>query len=134
MKMRRITYLFAILLVLYFIPGCDDSIAPDDLDNRPIPDSSISFSQHIQPVLEFKCVPCHYGGNSQGNIRLETWSDVINPLITTIYDPDNSRLVWVVEGRPGVAIMPPVASPYPPFTSRQLFGLRKWIEEGAKDN
>jgi hypothetical protein len=47
-------------------------------------------------------------------------------------EPQNSRLIWVVEGISGGSPMPPAG--YPNMTINQIKGFRTWVGEGAKNN
>jgi hypothetical protein len=129
-------YLYAFLLtcctaLFYF--GCDDTST--DIDDEVIPESNVSYSMHIQPVFNIKCVNCHGVGIVEGGLDLTNWSGTkADPRIIVDSLPDNSVLVWTIEGRPGFPFMPPVASPYLPLTDNQLRGVKTWIAEGAKNN
>ena len=48
-------------------------------------------------------------------------------------DPDNSYLVWKIEGRPEIsgARMPRGRAPLP---QAQIDAIRQWIADGAQDN
>jgi hypothetical protein len=126
------------LLVLFFITmsysGCKDQLTGSDVDNRVIPDSNVSYSQHIQPVFNIKCTNagCHEDAARAGGISLTTCaSTTADPSVVFPGEPDNSRLVWAIEGI-GNFPMPPVG--YPPLTSNQIKGIRTWIKEGANCN
>ncbi|RPI75944.1 MAG: hypothetical protein EHM47_01160 [Ignavibacteriales bacterium] len=121
------------ILLLIFYTGCDDSFT--DVDNNDIPDSNVSFSKHIQPVFNIKCVNCHGVGITEAGLDLTTWSGTVaDPSIVFPGEPDNSRLVWSIEGNPVVQPMPPLGSSYLPLTQDQRKGVRTWVKEGAKNN
>lgn len=125
----------AMFLILVFTFGCDDTITDNDIDNRIIPDSLVSFSQHIQPVFEVKCVSCHDDNTRAGGLSLTTWaSTTADGRVVVPGSPDNSVIVWTVEGKAGIAPMPPLNAPFRPFNLNQVKGLKKWIEEGAQPN
>jgi len=93
----------------------------------------VSFSQHIYPVLNIKCnnAGCHDDQTRAGGISLTTWANVVaDPTVVFPGEPQNSRLVWSIEGINYP--MPPVG--YPTLTKNQIEGIKKWIEEGAKNN
>jgi len=122
-----------ILLLLY--SGCDDSST--NIDDKEIPASNVSYSQHIQPVFNVKCVNCHGVGTTEAGLDLTTWSGTIaDPSIVVPNEPDNSKLVWTIDIPPksGFPQMPPVGSPYRPLTENQIRGVRTWIAEGALNN
>jgi len=120
-------------IIISFL-GCDDTITVQDLDRREIPDSNVSYSMDIAPVFELKCVSCHGNGIFEGGIDLSIWSGIVDPRIVIPGEADTSPLVWSIEWRPGSLRMPPEASPFLPLTSKQIQGVKTWIDEGAENN
>jgi len=119
------------LLISY---SCDDTITQEDLDNRQIPSSNVSYSQHIQPVFDAKCnyAGCHNGRDMAGGLSLTNYyNTTADYLIVAPGLPENSKLVWSIEGR-GTNPMPPVGRW--PLTKNQIDGIKTWIKEGAKNN
>jgi hypothetical protein len=132
--MNKVLYLILLVssAIIYF--GCDDTITVQDIDNREIPDSNVSFSKDIAPIFELKCVSCHGSGSLEGGVDLTTWAGVVDPRIVIPGEADTSPLVWTIEQRPGFPIMPPRDSPFLPLTLKQIQGVITWINEGAKNN
>lgn len=132
--MKRIALIFSILLTLV---ACDDTLTVQNVDDKPIPVSNVSFADHIYPVFQVKCAfsGCHASPNPADGIDLTTWSNVTaDPNIVFPGEPDLSRLVWSIEGnKPPIQPMPPVGYSRP-VTANQLKGIRTWIDEGALDN
>lgn len=125
---------FCLLSLSTFI-SCDDTITVDDVDKKVIPDSSISFSQHLYPVLQVKCAfsGCHIGPSPQAGLDLSTWSGTTaDPNVVLPGYPELSSLVWSIEGVAGFPPMPPIG--YRPLTVNQINGIRIWIKEGALNN
>lgn len=119
-----------------FIFSCDDTLTVEDVDNKPMPQSNISYSQNIYPVLQVKCAfsGCHASPNPSQGLDLSTYSGVTaDPNIVFPGEPDLSRLIWAIEGRPPIEPMPPIGYARP-VTTEQLRGIKKWIEEGAENN
>ncbi len=129
--------LFLIIIISFLLlQSCDDTLTVQNVDDKPIPASNVSFSQHIYPVLQVKCAfsGCHASPNPSNGINLSTWSNVTaDPNIVFPGEPDLSRLVWSIEGRSGISPMPPVGYSRP-VTAKQLQGIKTWIDEGALDN
>jgi mono/diheme cytochrome c family protein len=126
--------IFPLILLLFYM-GCDDTTT--NIDKEVIPDSNVSYSQHIQPIFNAKCINCHGAGTTEAGLDLTTWAGTTaNPSIVSKGEPDNSILVWTVEypARAGFPQMPPLDSPYLPLTPNQLRGLKTWIAEGAEYN
>jgi hypothetical protein len=120
--------IFSLLII-----GCkDQGVAIDD---QEIPDKDVSYSMHIQPVFEYHCTPCHNEQTREAGLSLTSWAmTTADPSIVFPGEPDNSKLVWAIEGRAGIAFMPPIGSPYKPLNQNQVNGIRTWIEEGAESN
>lgn len=121
------------IILILFYAGCDDSST--EIDSKEIPDSNVSYSEHIQPVFNIKCVNCHGVGTVEAGLDLTTWSGTVaDPSVVVPGEPNNSKLVWSIEGNPAVQPMPPPGSAYLPLTSDQVRGVKTWIAEGAKNN
>lgn len=127
-------YKISLMLILFSFSACDDTINQDDLDNVIIPSTNISFAEHIQPIFNARCnnSGCHNDGDRAGGLSLTSHANATESfLIVAPGSPDNSVLVWAIEGRT-TEPMPPVG--YRPLTSNQIQGIRNWIKEGAKNN
>ncbi|MBZ0199269.1 MAG: hypothetical protein K8H86_05345 [Ignavibacteriaceae bacterium] len=134
MKIIYSILLLAVIVVLSGSMGCKDTVTGEDIDNRKIPESNVSFAQDVYPILNVKCASsnCHNQETRAGGYAFTSWTSVYSPELLVPGDPDNSRLVWTIEARPGVAAMPPVGYAY--LTANQIKGIRTWITEGAKNN
>ncbi|MBK7629606.1 MAG: hypothetical protein IPJ23_02600 [Ignavibacteriales bacterium] len=133
---KIIKHIIITVLAIIFFTSCDDTLTIDNVDDKPMPDKNISFSQNIYPILQVKCAfsGCHASPNAADGIDLSTWANVTaNPNIVFPGEPDLSRLVWAIEGRAGISPMPPVGYARP-VTATQLQGIKTWINEGALDN
>lgn len=119
---------------LIIFTRCDDTITVVDVDNRIIPDSLVSYQDHIVPVLQAKCYYCHGNGRYEAGLDLTIHTRFVDGRIVVPFEPETSILIWRVEGRAGIGEpMPPIGSA-PPLTDNQLKGFRTWIKEGAKNN
>lgn len=127
-------YLIQIILILFvLLTSCDDTITVIDVDGRIIPDSNVSFAEHIVPVLQAKCYACHDGGTNSHSPNMTLHTNIVDGRIVVPGDPETSVLIWTVEPRAGFPKMPPNGTA-PPLTQNQLQGFRTWIEEGAENN
>lgn len=129
--------IIVIVFITFFFISCDDTLTVENVDDRDIPLTNVSFSQDIYPIFQVKCAfsGCHAGPNPADGIDLSTWANVTaNPNIVFPGEPDLSRLVWSIENRAGISPMPPVGYAKPVTTDKQLPGIKTWIKEGAKDN
>ncbi len=132
MKQIRIILFFLTIVTLFL--ACDDTLTNQDIDNKIIPPSNVSFSEYIQPVFQIKCnnTNCHNSQDRAGGLSLDNHAEATsNFLVVMPGTPDNSKLIWSIEGRSTNA-MPPVG--WPPLTKNQITGIRTWIKEGAKNN
>ena len=130
--LKRLLILISIPLWLIVYYGCDDTITVQDVDTREMPDSNVSYKQDIAPIFELKCVSCHGNGRLDAGLDLTLWTGFVDGRIVVPGVPDNSVLVWSIEGNPVVSPMPPIT--VPPLTLDQVRGVRTWINEGALNN
>lgn len=125
-----------IFISILFLQSCDDTLTVKNVDDEDIPANNVSFTEHIYPVFYVKCAfsGCHAQPNPADGIDLSTWSGVTaDPNIVFPFEPDLSRLVWSIENRAGISVMPPIGYARP-VTLDQIEGIRTWIDEGALDN
>ncbi len=125
-----------IIGLVFSVIGCDDTLTVQNVDDKVIPDSNVSFAEHIYPVFQVKCAfsGCHSSSNPADGIDLSTWAGVTaDPNIVFPGEPDLSRLVWAIEDTPPISPMPPVGYAKA-VTENQLTGNKTWIKEGAKNN
>jgi hypothetical protein len=128
--MKKI-FKYTILFLFVLLISCDDAITSEDIDKLIMPDSNVSYAQHIAPVFEVKCVLCHNDSRNEGGINLSSWVKATSDLRIIFPGSDStSVLVWTIERLP----------PYPPMPPNQwlvrnhIDGIRTWIREGAKNN
>lgn len=123
-----------ISLLTFLLAGCDDTSTNADIDSVVIPTSNISFNKYILPIFDYKCnnANCHSSSGRAGGLSLDSYASVTsNSLVVYPGVPDNSKLVWAIEGRT-VSPMPPIG--YPVLLPTQVKAIRTWISEGAKNN
>ena len=124
--------IFVSFVAVLFYAGCKDTITADQINNVVIPSSNVSYSQYIQPVLTVYCATsgCH-DGTGGGGLNFTYYGGVIaDPNVVFRGQPDNSSLVWVITGKPGIN------HPYLYYNlnANQIQGVITWISEGAKNN
>ena len=88
---------------------------------RPPEKKTISFRQHIYPILTRHCFKCHAGENAQEGIRLDTMDEVLQH-ISPLQHAD-SRLYQLVTSEQ----MPPEGEA---LSEREIKQLATWIDEG----
>lgn len=103
------------LLPLLFLAACQERDPWQDDASIP---ASISFNQHIRPLLLRECLQCHDSGRSEGGLRLDLRSGVSS--VVTDNSPAKSRL-WEV-----------IAQNHPaPLPDREKALLWRWIRQGT---
>lgn len=132
--MRNILIYLQIVFVLFFIIACDDTITNQDVDNRVIPSSNVSFSQHIYPVFQVKCFACHGNGIYEAGLDLTLRSRFVDGRIVVPGDTLTSILVWRIDRPPRAGFNPMPPEYMPQLTPNQIRGIKIWISEGALDN
>lgn len=130
-----ITFLFiAAFAATCFISACDDTSNITNIDNVVIPTQNVSYSLHIQPLLNAKCLSsgCHNDQSRAGNLSLTSYSNTTaSYLVVAPGLPQNSLLVLTTQGLT-TNPMPPIG--YQPLTKNQIDGIKTWVKEGAKNN
>ncbi len=133
MKNSIFIFLFAAFTAFILYNGCKDTITNSDINKVVIPDSNVSYSKYIQPLFNVKCTSCHGNGTTDGGVTLTSCSQATaDPSIVFPGEPENSILVWAIEGNPATSPMPPIG--YPTLNQNQIQGVKVWIKEGAQCN
>lgn len=119
-------------LICCLFNSCTNSLNPSDPIN--IPDTNVSFQNHILPILRRTCglSYCHGEISPMGNVQIIDYVTLMNSYngaLVIPYNPNGSVLVQIIEYK----------LPHNPFlqwnlTSNQINGIKKWILEGAKNN
>ena len=101
----------------------------------PDPQNVMFFEQNIRPLLAQRCYGCHGGksGAAQGGLRLDTRAGWMqggtNGAVVVPGDPDKSRLIKAVLGKPGISAMPPGGK----LPDKETALLVEWVKRGAPD-
>jgi hypothetical protein len=129
MSIRRLTrrkYLLLGLLPLV-LAGCDKF-------------GAVSYSKDVRPILDQACMQCHkIGGKGQvkSGLSMESYEEFMKgtkfgPMIIP-GDSLTSSLVILIEGRADPGINMPQGD-HSPLNAEQIAVIRKWIDQGAKNN
>lgn len=129
-------FLSTSLLALALFAGCTDMGDPvsPDANNNPPGDGTLSWTGTIYPdIIGPSCASCHNAASPQGNLDLTTFDGWINatsnggnPFVVA-GTPDDSELVWRVEGTNGVSRMPVGGQ----LSASDIEAIRTWISQGA---
>jgi hypothetical protein len=118
----RIVTFFSLILI---IAGCS---------------KSVSYKQHIQPILNDHCVSCHNDETHSGKVVLASYESLMSartagkvPLVTP-GDPKVSRLYVLCATDQPHYRMPPDSSSFKRVPTEDLELIWKWIWQGAKND
>ena len=138
--MRTLISLLLVFSIIALAAGCEHA---DPLDPNRIDPTLSSIQANI---FDRKCATpgCHAGPNPQQGQDLsagQAHANIVNVRSmgnaalnrVTPGDPDNSYLVWKIEGRPEISgeRMPRGRGPLSP---EAITAIRQWIADGAQDN
>ena len=136
--MRRAGVLPAVtwVLLVMICAGCKDQnpVNGDSPSNIVFPATNVSYGRHVEPLFQQTCTlaGCHDDGNHQSALKLTSYDNLMFGSLPVVVrsKPDESVLVWRVEGRVGARM---------PFNrnalnQNQINGIRTWIAEGASNN
>jgi hypothetical protein len=135
MKNKTFCYLFC-AAVLCFVSSCKDQIADPNVNPIVFPDSNVSYSKHVDLLFQQRCAlsGCHAGSAAQAGLDLLTpsYSSLINhqPRLVVSGASNNSLLAQRIDGR----LAPQMPYMSQPLNANQIAGIKKWIDEGAKNN
>ena len=93
---------------------------------------TISFVEHVQPILELNCVACHYEGKVKADLRLDTreYAFATDYVISPGDALGSDLYILCTLPVDDEMFMPP--APADPLSSGDLYTLRRWIDEGAE--
>jgi len=103
-------------------------------------DEVVSFSSDVKPILAANCLACHQEGGAgyeASGFKMTTYTDLMKgtqygPMILA-GDAEGSNLVVLMEGRADPSIsMPHGKMERVPQSDIDM--IRRWIDQGAKDN
>lgn len=103
-------------------------------------EENVSFKNDVYPILKSHCFECHLKGGQgfkASGLNMETYATLMKgtkfgPVIKP-NDSLSSTLVILIEGRADPSIKMPHGK-REPLTKEQIGTIRKWIDQGAKDN
>ena len=106
------------------------------------PDKLVSFQKDVFPILKASCAECHTAPDGEGykktGLAMSTYEELMKgtkmgPVIIPGQSL-NSSLNRLIEGRPGVN--PSIQMPHGKvkLPEEKLVVIRKWVDQGAKNN
>jgi hypothetical protein len=118
--------------LLSLLVSCSKNSNPTAPTEIVFPNANISYSQSVQPLFFQKCafVGCHDDQSMAGGLSLTSYTALT--ALSGIVIPGNSTnsiLAQKIDGRSPHLEPLPIA-----LTTNQITGIKKWIDEGAKNN
>lgn len=103
-------------------------------------EESVSFSQDVRPILDQHCLTCHQAGGAgleASGFSLVSYEDLMKgtqfgPMVIP-GDALGSNMLVLMEGRADPSISMPHGD-MKPVPQQQIDTIRRWIEQGAKNN
>ncbi|MBI3193910.1 MAG: hypothetical protein HYZ34_05485 [Ignavibacteriae bacterium] len=138
---RRTGFLALSLLLSWSLINlaCEDDTTEEKVNEIVFPETNVSYGKHVQPLFDRACAfgGCHGPDTflDRRGFSLDSYQNMMNRIdIVTPGDPDNSILIWSVEGINGYD--GPRRMPWnrSPLNENQIRGLRRWVAEGAHNN
>lgn len=120
--------------------ACEDEPATE-VSQIVFPETNVKYGAHVQPLFDRACAftGCH-GPDTylEHEYSLESYQSLTSPRglhdIVIPGDPENSMLIWSVEGIQGYEGNRRMPLNLPTLNDNQIRGLRRWIAEGARNN
>ncbi len=124
---RCATWIPILALGLLAASGCERSQA-------------VSYKNDVVPILDKYCKSCHVPGQAGyvvSGFELESYESLMEgtqfgPVVLP-GDPLTSVLVMLIEGRVDPALRMPHGDAQKP-TDAEILTIRRWVEQGAKNN
>jgi len=100
----------------------------------------VSYARDVKPILDQNCLSCHQAGGAgfqASGFSMASYDDLLRgsdagPMIIA-GDSPGSNLLVLMEGRADPSISMPHGS-MKPVPQRQIDTIRRWIDQGAKNN
>ena len=121
--MMKYELMIAVMILLFSFSSACSSDNYDDYYADQCDTSDSSYSGAVLPVLQNRCISCHNGNFSSGNVRLDTYDEVKK-------HADNGRLLGSVRHEAGYCPMPQGSK----LDDCTIVKIEKWIAEGALNN
>ena len=144
---RYVNLALIIFSIFILVESCKHEVViPNDKVITPIPtkgkvkDTSnchpdtVYFVNSILPIIQSNCAMsgCHGKGSAQDGVELSNYNNIISTGDITAGSPNNSDFFEAIIESDVKKMMPP--PPNSKLNSKQIDLIRKWIEQGAKNN
>ena len=119
------------------LQACESEVsAPPATDYSSI--QTISFSQHVQPLLRAKCAVagCHSSSAMAAGLSLASWNELVlgstHGEVVIPYQPSHSLLVTLFNGTPKRKLHPHLERYN--LADEEIEFLERWVGEGARND
>jgi uncharacterized membrane protein len=127
MNARSLSCLAAAAVTFLMLAGCG-----------PAPD--VSYAKDVSPILDKHCKSCHVAGQAGyvvSGFEVASYDTLMKgtqygPVVLP-GDPLTSVLVMLIEGRADPSLKMPHGNAKP-LEPAEIATIRKWVEQGAKNN
>jgi hypothetical protein len=111
-----------------------DPVDTTDTSGIPCSPDTVYFQNQILPLLISRCAMpgCHDAASKQKGVVLTDYQQVMSTAKVKPFNPGGSDLYEVITDNDPDDRMP--RPPAAPLTTEQKAMIRKWIEQGAKNN
>ena len=123
LMMKKIAIVYFLLLTFFtatILTSCTKGFIPEPTSPTNQGDT-VTYQTHISTVISNSCISCHGGSNPQGNLLLESYSQVRNAV-------ENGTLIQRIND----AADPMPTSGLLPVQTRALFD--EWVQNGYLEN
>lgn len=132
--MKTINIITLIIISLLFLLSCNKDKGPYLSSSTNFNEKdTVSYSQHIQPLLDANCISCHNASHSKLDLQSAvSYNQLLTDGFSAPYvdtaNPSQSNLYLHLTG--ALSLMPPAGALS--LNDQELFLL--WIEQGAENN
>ena len=118
-KIAQVNFLLLIFFAVMLLTSCTKGFIPESFEPTSSTNQgdTVTYQTHISAVISNSCISCHGGSNPQGNLLLETYTQVRNAA-------ENGTLIQRIND----AADPMPTSGLLPAQTRALFD--EWVQNG----
>ena len=138
--MKKLYDYSLILLILASLQSCYKDVGPIEAEGGTIdiPDTGVSYSQHVQPIYDQNCIICHPASSNPDLTTANSYAETVNVnasgysgKLVVPGDPESSILYKKIDGSGAYGSNMPLGGS---LSQTQINIIKQWIEEGALNN
>lgn len=116
--------------------GAPESDESGPGDRPPVPEEPLksTYSSIQKKIFEVRCISCHTQGGPASGAPLKPWKDLVNSPRDLVLpgNPDESGLIIELTRQDSKRMPPPSAGAA--LSDAEVAAIKKWIQEGAKED